>query len=272
MDRRTVTTIAVAATVAVAATALVLTGARTSPARALHEAAPPGPQLLRPDVRSLRAGDLQILSFGARRELRFAAMLADDGPGPLVLEPRAGGTCPPGQRLAVQRVYVDRDGNGRYQRAVDTGSRVRPAGCMLNHPTHNHWHFDAMAAYRLVDVTPKRRVVVQSPKVSFCLRDNRTIPGTTPRQRRAFFGECGRDIVQGISPGWLDLYDAATPGQSLALPPRMPDGVYCLVLRADARDQLVETDETDNAAVRPVRVRGDLVTTPDVPTCRGLLP
>jgi Lysyl oxidase len=287
MRRRTlsvVTGVTVAAALAVAATSYVAgagtgghagtappdaaaaPGERSTAAAVGSAAAPP----LRPDVRSLRARDLRIRVTAAGRRLRFAAMLANDGPGPLVLAPRQRRDCPPGLRHADQQVHLDRNRDGRYQRRTDTAVRSRPAGCMLDHPTHAHWHFDAMAAYRLVDVTPRRRVVSARPKVSFCLRDNRPVPGTTPRQRRAFFGDCGRDVVQGISPGWVDLYDVHTPGQSVRLPRRMPDGVYCLVLRADPRDQLVETDETDNASVRPVRIRGNRVSTPQVAACRGL--
>jgi hypothetical protein len=128
-----------------------------------------------------------------------------------------------------------------------------------------------MASYRLVDPAPRHRVVARRDKVSFCLRDNRPIPGTRPRQRRAYFGECDRHLVQGISPGWVDLYDVNTPGQSLRLPRRMRRGVHCLVLRADPHDQLVETNERNNARSLPVRIRGTRVTTPRTGACRGVL-
>nr|MDQ4006991.1 lysyl oxidase family protein [Actinomycetota bacterium] len=111
------------------------------------------------------------------------------------------------------------------------------------------------------------RVVVGHPKVSFCLRDNRPVPGARPRQRREYFGECGRSLVQGVSPGWVDVYDAETPGQSLRLPRRLSDGTYCLVLRADPLDRLVEADDGDNVSVRPVRIRGLRVSVPDTGRC-----
>jgi Lysyl oxidase len=286
MRRRTLTAV-VAAALVVAATAYVASASAGDGAEAPEHASGVAPGVadgapqapapvgraampLPPDVRSLRARNLQIRVTPAGRRLRFAAMLANDGPGPLVLAPRERRRCPAGRRHADQLVHLDRNRDGRYQRRIDTARRARPAGCMLDHPTHDHWHFEAMAAYRLVDVTPRRRVVSGRPKVSFCLRDNRPVPGTTPRQRRAFFGACGRDVVQGISPGWVDLYDVRTPGQSVRLPRRMPGGVYCLVLRADPRDQLVETDETDNASALPVRIRGNRVSTPQVAACRGL--
>jgi hypothetical protein len=290
MERRLVTALAVAAAFAITATAILVDATRptgeAATAAAIEAAHRPGTavapeagaleaagasRVLRPDMFSLRARDLQIRSSGSRRVLRFAAMLANDGPGPMVLRPRPRGTCPPGQRRARQLMYVDRNRDGRFQRRKDTRVRSRSAGCMLDHPTHNHWHFEAMAAYRLIDVTPRRRVVVGRAKVSFCLRDNQPIPGTRPRQRREYFGTCGRNLLQGISPGWVDLYDVNTPGQSLSLPRRMPDGVYCLVLKADPRNQLRETDEDNNARSRPVRIRGNRVSTPDVRTCRNVV-
>jgi hypothetical protein len=227
--------------------------------------------VLRPDMFSLRARGIVMRGSGTNRVLRFAAMLADGGRGPMLLRPRPRLHCPPGHRHARQLLYVDRNRDGRFQRDIDTGVRSRPAGCMVDHPTHGHWHFDAMASYRLVDPGPRPRVVAARPKVSFCLRDNQPIPGTSPRQRRAYYGECGRNRVQGISPGWVDLYSVATPGQSIRIPPRMPNGVYCLVLRADPRDLLLETDEDNNARARTVRIRGSRVTTPDSGRCNGVV-
>lgn len=289
MRRRTASTLAVAATLAVVAAALGIaaasspTDAGRSAVKAPGYAAAPrarlgpesaggaargvGPSVLLPDVRSLRARDLQVRAVPGGRELRFAALLANDGAGPLVLAPRGPRQCPRGQRHADQLLYVDRDGDDRFRRRTDTRTRARRAGCMVDHPTHDHWHFVAMASYRLVDLTPRRRVVVGHPKVSFCLRDNRPVPGARQRQRREYFGECGRTRVQGISPGWVDVYDVDTPGQSLRLPGRLPDGTYCLVLRADPLDRLVEADEDDNTSVRPVRIRGLRVSVPDTGRC-----
>jgi hypothetical protein len=227
--------------------------------------------VLRPDMYSLRARGLVIRGSGNSRVLRFAAMLADGGRGPMLLRPRPRLHCPPGKRHARQLLYVDRNGDRRFQRDIDTDVRSRPAGCMVDHPTHGHWHFDAMASYRLVDPGPRRHVVAGRPKVSFCLRDNQPIPGTSPRQRRAFYGECGRNRVQGISAGWVDLYSVNTPGQSIRIPPRMPNGVYCLVLKADPRNLLLETNENNNARARAVRISGSRVTAPESNRCQGIV-
>ena len=59
--------------------------------QATPEPTPQTPQpapLLLPNMRSLSASDLQIEVVGSTRRLRFAASLANVGPGPLYLLPR----------------------------------------------------------------------------------------------------------------------------------------------------------------------------------------
>jgi hypothetical protein len=232
-------------------------------------ASPPttDPRWLLPDMRSLGARDLQIVGSADDRQLRFAAWLGNDGPGPLLVVPRPGPGCPPEQRAAEQILHFDTAGDGVYQRRDDPPRRQRPVGCMVDHPTHDHWHFDAMAGYALVTVDGSRSLAARD-KVSFCLRDNSRVPGASATHTRAYFGECERDTEQGISPGWVDVYDSDTPGQSLRLPAGMPDSVYCLTLEADPRDLLLEADETDNATAIAVRITGRSVRPASGPACR----
>nr|WP_269205192.1 lysyl oxidase family protein [Motilibacter aurantiacus] len=142
---------------------------------------------------------------------------------------------------------------------------------MLDHPTHNHWHLDAMAKYALLD-PETGRAVVSADKVSFCLRDNRRVPGATGRVEARHYGTCGRARVQGVAVGWADVYGHYLPGQALRLPRSLPDGGYCLLLEADPDGLLLETDEKDNAAVLPVRiVEGTRVGKGSAALCRGVL-
>jgi len=205
-----------------------------------------GPADLLPNMRSLNASQLQLEDRPAVRRLRFAASLANLGPGPLLLDPRGRLECAPRQIAADQLIHRDADEDGRFVRGVDRVGERRRAGCMLVHPDpdHDHWHFDAMASYVLS--TPDGAVVSARRKVSFCLRDNARVPGADVVVRRAHFGECGRRLVQGISPGWVDVYSADLTGQGLPIP-RDLRGVHCLTLTADPRRRIVETDETDNA-------------------------
>ena len=229
----------------------------------------PGPPVLLPDLRSLDASDLQVVGRGTQRVLRFAASLANDGPGPLLLRPQLHGEGgSPGRHPAVQRLHADSDEDGRYRRRVDdVAPGARPVGCMVRHRTHDHWHFDAMASYalrRAGEAVPD----VQRRKVSFCLRDNRRVPGSESRVRREHFGVCSRGTRQGISPGWVDVYPADLPGQSLPLPPRLDGEQICLDLEADPRDVLVEVDETDNGTSVGLRVRDGSVRRTTSAACR----
>ena len=218
----------------------------------------PVPGLLRPNMRSLPASDLRVVREQGERRLRFAGSLANLGPGPMVVRPGGRGDCAAGQIAVRQLIHRDTGGDGRFQRLRDPVAMRRDAGCMLDHPTHDHWHFDAMARYSLR--TPDGVVLGARRKVSFCLRDNSRVRGSDP-VTRAYFGECGPRTDQGVSPGWVDVYGPDLDGQYLVLPARTPRTTVCLVVVADPRDQLVEADEGDNASVLPLRIRGTEVRT-----------
>ncbi|MFC7495948.1 MULTISPECIES: lysyl oxidase family protein [unclassified Nocardioides] len=215
-----------------------------------------GPTPLLPNMRSLEAFDLDVVRTPGGRELRFAAALANLGPGPLLLRPlAAGATCPAGQHPATQLVFRDVGADATYHPLRERPLRRQPVGCMLEHPDHDHWHFDAMAAYALRDPATGA-TLAERRKVSFCLRDNRRVSGVATRVRREHFGECSRTARQGISPGWVDVYSADLAGQSLPLPPGAGRRALCLDLTADPRGRIEEADETDNAVSTGIVVRG----------------
>lgn len=215
------------------------------------------PDWLLPNMRSIAASDLQVERVGNRRRLRFAASLANVGDGPMFVVPIGRAGCPAGQIRVRQEIHLDRDGDRVFQRHRDRRRVRRGAGCMLDHPTHDHWHLDAMASYTLR--LPDGERLSAQRKVSFCLRDNRRAPGAPRVVAKEYFGECSRTTRQGISPGWVDVYRADLDGQSVALPPRVRRQRICLTLAADPFDLLVETDETDNATTIALRVLGQRV-------------
>ena len=212
---------------------------------------------LLPNMRSIAASDLEVERVDGERRLRFAASLANVGDGPMLVVPRGRAECPHRQIRVRQVVHLDGNGDGAFQRGQDEELRRRPGGCMLDHPTHDHWHFDAMAAYTLSLAGTSRRV--SRDKVSFCLRDNERVAGTPRRVRRAYFGECSESSPQGISPGWVDVYGADLDGQWLRVPRGADGRRTCLTLEADPDDLLLETDETDNATSIPLRISGSRV-------------
>jgi len=210
---------------------------------------------LLPNLRSLDARDFRVQATRAGRRLRFAGWLANVGSGPLVLLPRGRRQCGPREHGASQILYRDRNDDGTYQRDRDQRTRRRFAGCMLRHAGHDHWHFDAMAAYSLRRPGTTSRLAAR-PKVSFCLRDNTRVEGEPTTVRREHFGECTARGVQGISPGWIDVYGPDLDGQWLRLPRRVGREVLCLDVEADPRGLVRESDESDNATTVAIRIAG----------------
>lgn len=218
---------------------------------------PTGPPLLLPNVRSLPPEDVQLrFSDSGQRELRFAGILANVGDGPLIMTPDEERECPAGQRHASQVIRHDGNDDGQFSPRQDTGRETRPAGCLLFHPDHDHWHLDASARYA-VHRPGEQDPIVEQNKVSFCLRDSRRLAGEQWANEPERYGECERDRIQGISVGWGDVYDADLAGQALVLPDDLADGIYCLRVDADPLDLMHELDETDNSSVVGVRITSD---------------
>lgn len=226
-----------------------------------------GSALLRPNLHSLPAEDLVIELAGGERRLRFTSIIANSGFGPVETDPDGLLPCPEAQRHASQVLYRDANGDGRYERSVDTATLTRPAGCMLDHKGHDHWHFDAAARYVLT-APGSDEPVAEAQKVSFCWRDNREVPAQADPRPDRHYGDCTRDKVQGITPGWADVYPERLDDQHLGLPADLDDGVYCLWNEADPLGRLLETDETDNAAVAAAEISGTNVDAAAADLCR----
>lgn len=227
-----------------------------------------GERLL-PNLRVLRAADLYIARSGSERKLRFESSLANVGDGPIEVRPNQAQKCPAGKHHSSQFMYRDVNGNGRYDVDTDTETARRSAGCMVFHPYHDHWHFEAASLYTLYKADRPEVSKVAQRKMSFCLRDSRRVPkvmGTYPYGQR--YGACSRYSPQGISVGWVDVYQSFLAGQAIRMPSRMRDGLYCLRITVDPQDQLVETRERDNSSVRAFSLRGDRITYRDSARCR----
>lgn len=136
----------------------------------------------------------------------------------------------------------------------------RDVGDVLYHPDHNHFHFEDFAKYELRRITATgmpsfedQDLLASSPKVSFCLQDSVSEEGREPTSR--FYASCA-GVLQGISPGWADVYDYTLPGQSLPIS-GLADGRYALVITLDPERRLRESDETDNVAFSVVELSGN---------------
>lgn len=196
------------------------------------------------------------------RHLRLSVESGDVGSGPLELFPVAEDCDHDGDatndRTAYQRVYLDSDGDGVFERGRDTTSTTTKAGCFVFHPSHNHWHFRDYALYelkRLRDGT----IVGTGRKVSFCIVDtiheHPELPGSPAGK---FYQSCDADDTEGISVGWGDVYANWLPGQSIPLD-GVGDGSYCVVDVADPDGRLRESDDSNNAAGTAIRLSGSNV-------------
>jgi hypothetical protein len=235
-------------------------------------ASPTKPPRLRPDLVALPAKDLHIAySAGGVRKLRFESALGNIGDGPIEVRPNRARSCPRGKHHASQIFYRDSNRNGRYDTRKDTGVARRSAGCMVFHPYHNHWHFEAASRYTLYKAQRPRASKVANRKMSFCLRDSERVPeqrfGDYPYNEA--YGACSRHSPQGISVGWVDVYQSFLAGQAVRFPSRMGDGLYCLHTKVDPQDQLLETQDGNNTSVRAFYVRGDRISYRKWTRCRA---
>ena len=225
---------------------------------------------LLPNMLPLRARDIYITGSGESRRLRFETSLASIGRGPVEVRPNGRIPCPSSKRGASQIIYHDVDGSGSFNRSVDTAFTRRKAGCMVFHPSHNHWHLESSSFYSLWPVGAKPSRVSAYRKTSFCLRDSERVPEHLGDfDRPLYYGACSRDRPMGVNIGWADIYQSFLDGQSLNLPrSRVPNGRYCLNIKVDPRDSLRESKERDNISKRAIRIRGTSVSTLPNRVCR----
>jgi hypothetical protein len=193
---------------------------------------------LLPDLRTatypLRQRSIQVLSDGTKL-LRFSNGVANVGHGPVQLE--GGVVDERGKQKVWQRIF-NQDGS----------SYTRLAGTFTMHPGHRHTHFDEFARYRLLKVVGRRGVgdvVAESAKVSFCLYDEYVYNSRLWRfSRRPVYRTC-TGTIQGISVGWVDVYDKSLPGQHIDITD-VPRGTYWLESTADPYNRIEELNEDNN--------------------------
>jgi hypothetical protein len=220
-----------------------------------HEQANP---LLLPDLMTLPPYSLYITrnSSSDTSLLRLTNSVWNAGYGPLELWGRVVGDG--STHAVVQRIFQS---DGSYQE--------RTMGEFVFHPGHNHWHLESFSLYELWSLSERGtldRVAATSDKVSYCLRDIHRNPHPDQAPRMGY-GTCtyGR---QGLSVGWVDVYDHYLPGQSIDIS-GVPDGVYALISTADPFNLIQESDESNNAAVVYLEIKGLQVKILDRPGSSG---
>ncbi len=197
----------------------------------------------------------------ALRCLRFDQIVANLGTGPLELRYAADAVSLATAPAIRQRI-----------RRSDGTAYDRVAGSYEFHAAHRHFHYTGFALTRLWAADPAGHRLGEAPvrsgrKNGFCLIDLLDIRwGFTgdppPAYRRCHdvtaAGPPDRALVNGISTGWADLYDAILPDQYVEIS-GVPDGDYLLETIADPDNTVREADESNNAVTLHIRLTGDRV-------------
>ncbi|MCI0452470.1 MAG: pre-peptidase C-terminal domain-containing protein [Candidatus Latescibacteria bacterium] len=196
--------------------------------------------LLLPDI-IVRQDDLydnQFVTSGSppRTYIRFSNGTANVGDGKFYVY-GTGVDNGDGTENIMQRIYYPGGG------FID-----RTAGQFVFHPSHNHIHVEEWCEYRVRQLLPNDGVgdiVVKGAKTSFCILDldvyDPTLPNYDPSGQ---FFSCS-STVQGLSVGWIDIYDKSLSGQSIDVT-GVPAGTYWLESHADPNDDFLERDEANN--------------------------
>lgn len=104
-------------------------------------------------------------------------------------------------------------------------------------PCHNHYHFEALATYRVLTIS--NDLVRVGNKFGFCLEDVFRVSPVSSGTKRF---NCD---FQGLQAGWSDIYNADLPCQYVDLT-GLPPGEYQLEIEVDPLHQIPESDESNN--------------------------
>ncbi len=204
--------------------------------------APPEAEALLPDLVAHPPSDLGLVGSrdAGTLRLKFTTRFSNQGVGPLEVRAEGEGEDSDGARL-LQVVYsADPD--------APLGERAE-VGQFTFEQQHGHLHIDTFARYELWSVDENddlQEALVSNPKVGFCLIDAEILePEVTSKDTQVYWG-C-RSEVQGLSPGWGDVYTAQLAVQDLNVS-GLPDGRYALVNVINYQEKLLESDYANNRA------------------------
>lgn len=211
---------------------------------------PNDPRLLKPDLKALPPVRARVVERQGVRRLYFTTKIANLGQGPLIVEGKTVDT-PAGPVTKANQILRRSDGS----------TCTHDAGTFEFHKSHNHFHVNDFAEYQLRKDDPfTGPIVARAAKVSFCLIDIE--PLRAPFPQRQVVANCGvQEGVQGISPGWADVYDDFYPDQFIELDlcrtdGGVPPGQYYLLNVANPSGVLLEEsdDLASNAGVISITV------------------
>lgn len=191
--------------------------------------------LLYPDLRTLPARDLRFdtetIDGSVHIVLRFSNTVGNFGQGPLELI--AGANVSDTQKVVIQRIYDDAGGY------ID-----EPAGHLVWHAEHGHWHLENFARYELwtsLNGVPQAPTDKKGQKASFCVIDTTRLKNVAGGPKQPVYTTCGWVRPQGLSVGWGDTYPYYLYEQWIDLGTTpLADGEYAIRSIADPGNRLNE--------------------------------
>ena len=232
---------------------LVILGAGLLGGRATSATSSPAPgELFLPDLKTLDPSEFHVDdATESPRFLFLSNTIWNAGDGPLEMRPQHDEGA--GLTYAYQLLFTeDSEGN-----LVLDGERA--AGSFAFHENHNHWHFQDLARYSLVEMNAdgsKGEVLATSDKISFCMFDQRRIDGSLENAApSAFYSgfSCDQNTNVGYSVGWGDEYQYNFADQDIDIT-GVPSGDYWVVSRADPERLIDETNNRNNGAKTAIRL------------------
>jgi hypothetical protein len=231
---------------------------------------------------------LDTTEIPGRNLLRFSTAIGNMGAGPVILLSANSGTPPAGSGITS---WINADGTQNVLQLIytyDSGANFfnfdhyRPAGRMVWHNGHGHFHLEGYATYRLlqnVGGTPGAQVIRDDgtpaigDKVGFCLvnilqsfllpngQSSSTLPGYDPQGSQTLPSNNGQPLTtcgfqQGIHVGHADVYNAIYDGQWVDVT-GVPNGDYFLEITLDALNVILESDDSNNTMAVPVTLNAN---------------
>lgn len=204
---------------------------------------------LLPDLAMLPLDSFHLAYEGDRKVLRFDASIVNKGIGPLDVT----GVRPSvlARELQVTQNILQADGSVRE---VETGAIMQ----YEVEDGHDHFHVQEFQRYQLrpADGTEWRG----SRKEGWCLRDDGNLGGEQRRYDDDSF-DCGAEeeaealeVRQGLTEGWVDVYDWYLEGQYVELDGFTLPGDFCVAADADPEQLLTEASRENNGTSTLVHI------------------
>lgn len=207
---------------------------------------------LLPDLRVLEPSGFYVVDergSGGDVRLKFTTTIWNAGPGPLEVRGREDAVS---GRVFARQVFHTPEGN------LLDGDVI---GELEFEHRHGHLHLAAFARYELWSLTADGRLlelVAVNDKVGFCLMDNIVVDAVIVADAAPTYSTDCLGDVQGISPGYGDIYVAQLAEQDLVITD-LPDGRYLLFNIANPGGIVQELSSDNNSAAVRLRITGDSV-------------